>query len=131
MRKDIDIPEVKNVYVAAVQEFNKDFNVTDWNAYIINDNAEPLETVIIVSQGYDSEKMTAPMRKTIAKLPAKGYAKIEFLEENVLKVNNFFTITYFLNGKLYDKRFELPANSAIEDNEVALPVMSKKGVLAR
>lgn len=131
MRKDIDIPEVKNVYVAAVQEFNKDFNVTDWNAYIINDNAEPLETVIIVSQGYDSEKMTAPMRKTIAQLPAKGYAKIEFLEENVLKVNNFFTITYFLNGKLYDKRFELPANSAIEDNVVALPVMSKKGVLAR
>ncbi|PVW15281.1 hypothetical protein [Marixanthomonas spongiae] len=131
MRKDIKIPEVKNVYIAAVNEFNDEFKTYDWNAYIINDNDKPLETVIIVSQGYDSEKMTAPMRKTIKLLPAKGYAKIEFLEENVLKVNNFFTITYFIDDKLYDKRFEIPANAAIEDNAVSLPVMKKDGVLAR
>ena len=84
-----------------------------------------------MSQGYDTEKMTAPMRKTIQLLPAKGYAKIEFLEENVLKVNNFFTITYFIGDKLYDKRFELPANAVIDDNAVSLPVMKKDGVLAR
>ena len=131
MRKDIQIPEVKNVYIAAVHEFNDEFKTYDWNAYIINDNDVPLETVIIVSQGYDNEKMTAPMRKTIKMLPAKGYAKIEFLEENVLKVNNFFTVTYFIEDKLYDKRFELPANAAIEDNAVSLPVMKKDGVLAR
>lgn len=131
MRKDIQIPEVKNVYIAAVHEFNNEYKTYDWNAYIINDNDVPLETVIIVSQGYDNEKMTAPMRKTIKLLPAKGYAKIEFLEENVLKVNNFFTVTYFIEDKLYDKRFELPANAAIEDNAVALPVMKKDGVLAR
>ena len=50
MRKDITIPEVKEVYIAAVLEFNKKFNTTDWNAYIINNNKVPLETVIIVSQ---------------------------------------------------------------------------------
>ncbi len=131
MRKDIAIPEVKNVYIAAVNEFNNEFKTHDWNAYIINDNDVALETVIIVSQGYDSEKMTAPMRKTISLLPAKGFAKIEFLEENVLKVNNFFTVTYFIGDKLYDKRFEIPANAAVEDNAVSLPVMKKEGVLAR
>ena len=131
MRKDIIIPEVKNVYIAAVNEFNEEFKTYDWSAYIINDNSEPLETVIIISQGYDCKKMTAPMRKTIQLLPAKGYAKIEYLEENVLKVNNFFTVTYFIGDKLYDKRFEIPANAAIQDNAVSLPVVKKDGVLAR
>ena len=131
MRKDIQIPKVKNVYIAAVNEFNDEFKTHDWNAYIINNNDVSLETVIIISQGYDNKKMTAPMRKTIQLLPAKGYAKIEFLEKNVLKVNNFFTVSYFIGDKLYDKRFELPANAAIEDNAVSLPVMKKDGVLAR
>lgn len=131
MRKDIIIPEVKDVFVAAVREFNEDFNVFDWNAYIINDGSEPLETVIIVSQGYNEKQMTAPFRKTISLLPAKGYAKIEFLEESIFKLDNFFTITFFKGETLYDKRFELPAHSIIEDNTVALPVISHKGVLAR
>lgn len=130
MRKDIDIPEVKDVYVAAVLEFNKDFNTDDWNAYIINDGDMVLETVLIVSQGYNDKERTAPMRHTIKLLPAKSYAKIEFLEDSILKLDNFFTITYFVGNKLYDKRFELPSNSVIEDNSVALPVMNKKGVLA-
>lgn len=131
MRKDIEIPVVKDVYVAAVLEFNEDFNTNDWNAYIINDGAVPLETVLIVSQGYDEKDLTAPMRHSLKLLPAKGYAKIEFLENSVLRLNNFFTITYFIGDKLYDKRFELPAHSVIEDNSVNLPVMDKPGVLAR
>lgn len=131
MRKDIVIPEVKDVYVAAVLEFNKDFNTYDWNAYIINDGAAALETVLIVSQGYDDKDLTAPLRHSLEMLPAKGFARIEFLENSVLRLDNFFTITYFIGDKLYDKRFELPANSVIEDNTVPLPVMDQKGVLAR
>lgn len=131
MRKDIKIPVVKDVYVAAVREFNKDFNTHDWNAYIINDGEAPLETVLIVTQGYDSKDMTAHMRHSIKVLPAKGYAKIEFLEEGVLRLNNFFTVTYFIGDVLYDKRYELPAHSVMEDNAVPLPVMDQSGVLAR
>ncbi|GAB5400931.1 MAG: hypothetical protein Aureis2KO_25160 [Aureisphaera sp.] len=131
MRKDIKIPVVKDVYVAAVKEFNKDFNTYDWNAYIINDGNEPLETVLIVSQGYNKEHMTAPMRHSLKLLPVKSYAKIEFLEESIFKLDNFFTITFFIGDTLYDKRYELPANSIMEDNAVALPVMQEKGVLAR
>ncbi len=131
MRKDITIPEVKEVYIAAVLEFNKKYNTTDWNAYIINNNKVPLETVIIVSQGYDDKDLTAPMRHTIKSIPAQGYARIEFLEESILRLDNFFSVTYFIGNTLYDKRFELPANSVIEDNRVDLPVMEQQGVLAR
>ena len=131
MRKDIIIPEVKDVYVAAVKELHKDYNTEDWNAYIINDGNEPLEMVLLVVQGYNETQMTTHMRHSIPVLPAKGYAKIEFMEESIFKLDNFFTVTYFLHDKMYDKRFEFPAHSIMDDNAVELPVMGKKGVLAR
>tara|TARA_R110002072_G_scaffold7503_1_gene40267 strand:- start:20041 stop:20436 length:396 start_codon:yes stop_codon:yes gene_type:complete len=131
MRKDIDIPEVKNIYVAAVYELNEDYNTYDWNIYLINDGQTPIETVLVVAQGYDEKDMTAPMRKTIQMVPAKGYAKLEYIDESVFKLDNFFTVTYFLEERLYDKRFELPRFSITEDNAVLLPVMGVKGVLAR
>lgn len=131
MRKDIDIPEVKDVYVAAVYELNEDYNTHDWNIYIINDGLQPIETVLIIAQGYNEQKMTAPMRKTVAIIPAKGFAKVEYIDESVFILDNFFTITYFQDNKMFDKRFELPRNSIMQDNTVDLPVMPHKGVLAR
>ena len=131
MKKDIDIPVVKDIYVAAVFELNEDYNTYDWNVYLINDGAAPIETVLVEAQGYDEKDMTAPMRKTVAMIPAKGFAKLEYIDESVFKLDNFFTITYFIEDTLYDKRFELPRYSITEDNAVELPVLGKKGVLAR
>ncbi len=131
MRKDIQIPKVKDVYVAAVREFNEDFRTHDWNVYIINNGASPLETVLIVSEGSDDMDTTSRMRHSLQLLPPKSYAKVEFLDDSVLKLNNYFSITYFIGDTLYDKKFELPSNSVIEDNAVELPLMEVKGVLAR
>jgi hypothetical protein len=131
MRKDIEIPEVKEVYVAAVLEFNQDFKTHDWNIYLINNGLEAIETVLIVAQGYDELDMTSPMRKSIEIVPAKGFAKIEFIDESVFKLDNFFTITYFIGKKMFDKRYELPRNTIIEDNAIDLPVLFKRGVLAK
>ena len=131
MRKDIVIPEVKDVYLAAVREFNTDFNTHDWNAYLINAGEQTLETVIIVSEGFDDLDRTSVMRRTIAELPPVSYAKIEFLEDSVLRLANYFSVTYFMGSQLFDKRFELPAHSVIEDNATELPVMGREGVLAR
>lgn len=130
MREDIVIPEVKDVYVAAVHEFNEKYNTTDWNVYIINDGAEPLEMVLIIAQGYNDKDMTTHMRHKIELLPAKGFAKIEYIDESVFKLNNFFSVTYFLNNKMYEKRWEFPSNSINDENAVVLPVMGKDGVVA-
>ena len=130
MRKDIIIPEVKNVYVAAVKELHEEFKTEDWNAYIVNDNLEPLEMVLLTVQGYNEKQMTTHMRHTIKLLPAKGFAKIEFMQEDIFKLDNFYSVTYFLDNKMYERRFEFPANSIQEDNTVKVPVMGKNGVLA-
>lgn len=131
MRKDIEIPEVKDVHIAAVKEFHEEFKTEDWNAYIINDGHEPLEIVLITVQGYSETKMTTHMRHKIAVLPAKGYAKIEFIEESVFKLDNFYTVSYFIGNKMYEKRWEFPANSIKEKNAVEVPVIRKNGVLAK
>lgn len=103
MKKDISIPEVADVYVAAVQEYNEDFRTDDWNVYLINDSNQELEMVLIVSKGFDKKTETSVMRHKMQLLPAKSFAKIEFLQEDVLKLNNEFRVSYFQNSQMFDK----------------------------
>ncbi len=130
MRKDIDIPQSDGVYVAAVKEFNETHRTNDWNAYIINDLNESLELILIVSNGYNDKKVTSQMRHKLQMLPAKGYAKIEFIEDSVLELTNEFAVTYFLDGKLFEKKFIFKASSISDDYSGPIPVMPKEGVLA-
>lgn len=130
MRKDIEIPEVKNVHVAAVYEQHPEYKTMDWNAYIINEQSIPLEIVLIVSSGHSDKQITPPMRHTIKVLPARSFAKIEFLQEKVLKLNNEFAVTFFADGKMYERTFKLDANSVKESALKNIPVMNAKGILA-
>jgi len=129
MKKDIIIPEVKNVHIAVVQEEHLEYKTQDWNAYIINNTDADLETVLIVSQGYTDKKMTPPMRHTIKKLPARSYAKIEYLQERVLELNNSFKITFFKNNQMFDKTYVFRKNSINKNALQTVPLMQLKGVL--
>lgn len=130
MKKDIEVPEVKGVYVAAVREENKEFRSMDWNAYIINELGEPLEMVLIVTKGFDQIRSTSKMRHSIKILPAKSFAKIEFLQDEVLALNNEFSVTYFAEGKMYEKTYTFRKHTIKERKAVKLPVMENKGILA-
>ena len=129
MKKDIHVPEAKGVFIAAVHEYNDSYKVYDWNAYIINDNLVDLEMVIIVSRGYSEDKKTATFRKKIEMLPAKSFAKIEMLLEDVLSINNVFDVTFFEHCKLLEKSFEFRKNSINKKALQQIPVMGLKGVL--
>jgi hypothetical protein len=131
MKKDIKIPEVKDVYVAVVQEQHLEYKTQDWNAYIINNSNKDLETVLIVSQGYSDKKMTPPMRHTISKLPARSYAKIEYLQEKVLELNNEFKITFFEGNQMFDKKYLFRKNTINEKALQTVPLMQLKGVLVK
>ena len=95
MKKDIEIPEVKDVHVAAVKVFNEEFESYEWNVYLINNLNEPIEMVLIVSKGFDEKRETSLMRHKIEVLPSKNFAKIEYLQDEVLTFNNEFKVTYF------------------------------------
>ncbi len=131
MKKDIQIPEVKDVHVAVVQEQHPEYKTQDWNAYIINNSDADLETVLIVSQGYTDTKMTPPMRHTITLLPARSYAKIEYLQDKVLALNNTFKVTFFEGNQMFDKSYLFRENTINEKALQTIPLMQLKGVLVK
>lgn len=131
MRKDIEIPIAKEVYVAIVQEWNKEFLAKDYNAYIINNRDTVIETVLVVSKGYNKEVKTSTMRHGIGNMQPKSFTKIELLTDDVLQLDNEFYVTFFADNKLYEKKFFFPKNSVSEKNTVQLPVMEVEGVLAQ
>ena len=131
MKKDIDIPKVEGVYVAAVREKNEEFQSMEWNAYVINDRESPVDTVLIVTRGYDDKDVTSTMRHTIKELPPKSFAKVEFLQDDVLKLNNEFSVSFFADGKMYHKKYIFRRNTINEKALQEIPVMTKKGVLLK
>ena len=131
MKKDIKIPEVKDVHVAVVQEEHPEYKTQDWNAYIINNSDAELDTVLIASKGYNDKKMTPVMRHTIAKLPARSYAKIEYLQEKVLALNNEFKITFFEGNQMFDKTYLFRKNTINERALQVIPLMQLKGGLVK
>ncbi|MFD0863304.1 hypothetical protein ACFQ1M_13910 [Sungkyunkwania multivorans] len=131
MRKDIEIPEVKDVYVAIVQEYNPEFEWNDWNAYIINDRKDPIEMVLIVSSGFNDDKITSTMRHSIKMMPAKSYAKIELMQEEVLKLTNEFRVSFFADKKMYDKKYVFEKNTISPETIGPLPIIEFKGALGK
>lgn len=131
MKKDIKIPEVEGVHVAAVQEFNEEFQADEWNAYLINESDGELEMVLIVSRGHDRKQKTSVMRHKMEKLSPKSFAKIEFLQDDVLKLKNEFHVSYFQDSKMFDKKFSFPANSIRPNKSKKIPLIPKKGILAK
>ena len=129
MKKDIHIPEVKDVYIAVVHDYNENYKVYDWNAYIINDKAVDLEMVIIVTKGYSEAKKTATFRKKIELLPEKSFAKIELLLDDILAINNRFDVSFFENNTVFEKSFEFRKNTINEKALQNIPLINIKGVL--
>ena len=131
MKKDIQVPEVTEVYVAVVQEVHPEYKTEDWNAYIINNKDVDLETVLIVSKGYSEDKVTPVMRHTIKLLPARSFAKIEFMQNDVLSLNNEFKITFFEGNQMLDKTYLFRKNTINVKAMQKVPLMNLKGVLMK
>ncbi len=130
MKKDIQIPEVKNVHVAVVFEYNDIYKTDDWNVYVINNKNSDLEMMVIVSQGFSETKTTSVLRKKIAALPANSFAKIELIQPELFKLNNRFQVSFFEDNTLYEKTFIFKENSIKEGVLRMIPEIKKRGVLA-
>jgi len=135
MKKDITIPEVENVFVAAVQEWSDDFMEKVWFIYLVNDSDFNLDSVMVVSKAFgtiDGEiKKTSLLRHAFIKIPAVSVVKVEMLEKSVTSLNNEFMVTFFIGNTLYDKKFTFNANSISENNVEEVPILFVDGVIVR
>ncbi len=135
MKKDITIPEVENVFVAAVQEWSDDFMEKVWFVYLVNDSDFNLDSVMVVSKAFgtiDGEmKKTSLLRHAFVEIPAVSVVKVEMLEKSVTTLNNEFMVTFFIGNTLYDKKFTFNANSISENNVEEVPILFVDGVIVR
>jgi hypothetical protein len=133
MKSDIKIPEVENVFLAAIQEWSDDFMEKIWYVYLINDSDFQLDGVMVVSKAFgtlDGEmKKTSLLRHAFVEVPAVSVVKIEMLEKSVLLLNNEFMVTFFIGDKLYDKKYIFKANSIHEDFVEEVPILFVDGVI--
>ncbi len=135
MKKDIVIPEVENVFLAAVQEWSDDFMEKVWYAYLVNDSDFNLDSVMVVSKAFgtiDGEmKKTSILRHAFVEVPSVSVVKIELVEKSLLVLNNEFMVTFFIGNTLYDKKFIFKANSLDENKMEEVPILFVDGVMVK
>jgi hypothetical protein len=133
MKKDITIPTVENVFLAAVQEWSDDFMEKVWYVYLVNDSDFDLDSVMVVSKAFGTiegeMKKTSLLRHAFVKVPAVSVVKIELLEKNVLLLNNEFMVTFFIDSTLYDRKYIFRANSVTPDYVEEVPILFVDGVI--
>lgn len=134
MRKDLLGPKVENIGVAVVREMEvgEDAN---YNVYLLNLSEEIIEGVIITSKGYGEDRKTgekirtSTLRHSLEILLPNEAAKIEPIMEDVFGLANEYWVSFWINDKMYDKKYVFVAESISEDNMKTIPVLGAKGVM--
>jgi hypothetical protein len=135
MKKDIDISEVTDVYIAAV--LNKEVGKSDaWYIYLINDKPIMIDGVMITSRGYKEsglglEVVSSTLRHAIGNVPYKTAAKVELIDSQVFTVYNEYWVTFFEDGKLMEKKFTFGPHTIDDGFLEDLPVMKQKGIIVK
>jgi hypothetical protein len=129
LKKNLQIPIVTGVEIAAVYEYNALYKTDDWNIYIINNKDVALEMLVIVSQGFSETKSTSLLRKKLDLLPANSFAKVEFIQPELFALNNRFQVSFFENNQLKDKTFLFEKNTIKEGGLRMISEIKKRGIL--
>lgn len=135
MKKDIEDPKVENIAIAAVPEKNQETGDKEWYIYLINLKDIPVTNVIVSSRGYgqvnDEKVETSQLRHFVEELPAMSYAKIEPIMENLFGISNQYWVSFYIDRKIYDKKYVFLPETIQEQNLTTLPLMGVKGVLLK
>ena len=130
MKKDIATPEVTDVSVAVVPR--QDAGEELWDIYLINEGDEPLENVLITSQGYGSidgvDKTTTVLRHFHQTLSARDAIKIEPIQPALFGINNEYWVSFNSGEHMLDKRYLFKARTISNDALDTLPVLDRPGV---
>lgn len=135
MKKDIEDPKVEDIAIAAVPEKNEESGETEWYIYLLNLKDISISNVLISSRGYGQVKEekveTSQLRHFVEELPAKSYAKIEPIMESLFGISNQYWVSFYIDRKIYDKKYIFLPETIQESNLTKLPLMGSKGVLLK
>lgn len=132
MLKDIIEPAFDGVGVAVIHEEGEE-NEMVWNVYLINFNNALIDGVLISSKGYgtinNEEVKTSVLRHMLHEIDALDYGKIEPLHQDLFILNNEYWVSFYLDGKIYDRKFVFVENTIDKSRLAHINVIDKKGIL--
>lgn len=130
MKKDIERPSIEGVSVAIkLDDFEADLH---WTVHLINTNNFKLENIIIASKGYsekgDNQK-TSTLRHMFDSLEANSTHQVEVITKEVFHLFNEYWVSYFVDGKLYDKKFIFVPESIGTQHLTFIEAINSQGIL--
>lgn len=134
MKEELKGPTVEDVAIAIVKEKGED-NIDVFNAYLINYKDATLEGVFVTSRGYginrstNKEIETSKLRHFLDIVQGKTFKKIEPIMEDVFGLNNEFWISFFLDNKMYDKKYVFLPETIKESHLRMIDLIEKPGII--
>jgi hypothetical protein len=132
MRKDIIVPEVKNVTLAVARTKSPGLK-DEWKVYLINNNEFPLENTLVASKGYgekEGEKQeTSVLRHFLETVQPHSAVVIEPIDASVFHLNNEYWVSYYIGREIFDKRFVFVPDTITEENISFIRELEMEGVL--
>ena len=127
MKKDIDYPEVQDIYMAIAKDS------TLWKVYLINRGTETIDTILITSKGYGEKdgkpQKTSTLRHAIPKLEAGEHALIEPIDPGVFHLTNEYWLSYYIGQQVFDKKYLFVPETINPENFISIPEIGLEGVL--
>jgi hypothetical protein len=132
MKKDIIVPEVRNVTLAVARKRSPGLS-DEWMVYLINNNDFPLENTLVASKGYgekEGEKQeTSVLRHFLETVGAHSAALIEPIHPTVFHLNNEYWVSYYKGREIFDKRFVFVPDTICEENMSYIRELEMEGIL--
>ncbi len=131
MKKDIATPEVTDVAVAAAprQENGEEL----WDIYLINLGDEPLENVLITSQGYGNidgvDKTTTVLRYFHQSVNGRAALKVEPIQPALFGITNEYWVSFNSGDHMLDKRYRFPAGTISREALEDVAVLGRPAVM--
>ncbi len=134
MREELKGPKVENVAVAVAERLDENNNKVHY-VYLINLRDDIMEGIIVTSKGYGmnvktGEKVqTSMLRHCLEVLLPNEAAKLEPIMEDVFGLANEYWVSFYVDGKMYDKKFIFLPETISPKNMKDIPVLGMKGVM--
>ncbi len=135
MKKDIILPKVENIAVSVVKEKNE-LDQFVWNVYLINQQKQPIENVLVSSRGYFTDEAgnkteTSMLRHGLGNIESNDFVMIEPIMEDVFALHNEYWVSFFVNNTMYDKKYIFLAETIKDENLINVPIINKQGILIK
>jgi hypothetical protein len=137
MKQDISFDPVEGVSIAIVPDSAGDSadGVPAWTVYLLNSNDVPLENVLIAADGYGTQPTgeavrTSTLRYHFAQVAPQSATPVELIDPAVFHLTNQYWVSYYLGGRIFDKKFLFVPDSIVPANLSPLALLAgRAGVL--